>query len=280
MKEVGKGQFAANNITNTLAMKVAEAGVRHYLYTCVPQYLEIPAYLKKIGYKNPSDDMHTVFQDAFKTDVHAYGWFVSHPENLNYFNDFMALRRDSGLSWLSVYPVREETKGWPADKAVYVNIGGSIGHQCAQFKAVFPDVPGRVILQDLAHSVANALPTPGVENIAHDFWQPQPITDAKFYFLRGVLHNLPDHKALALLEITKKAMGPESILLVDEMILPEEGVNVDTAAMDLTMMAAFASLERTEAQWRSLVEQAGLKLVKTYAYNGDSYESVMDVRLA
>ncbi|KAK5658681.1 hypothetical protein OQA88_2077 [Cercophora sp. LCS_1] len=192
----------------------------------------------------------------------------------------MALRRDSQTSWLSVYPVRETTQNWPANKAVYVNTGGSIGHQCAQFKAAFPNASGRVILQDLPHSIAQALRTPGVENMAHDFWEPQPVVGAKFNFLRGVLHNRPNHKVLKLLGATKDAMRAESVLLVDEMILPEMGVNVDTAALDLTMVSAFASVERTERQWSGLFQRAGLRLVQTYVYNEGGYESVMDVRLA
>lgn len=83
-----------------------------------------------------------------------------------------------------------------------------------------------------------------------------------------------------LLEIIKAAMQPESILLVDEMVLPEENVNYMTASIDMTMLAAFASMERTEAQWREAFEDVGLKLVKTYSYSPSTYESVMDVRLA
>lgn len=76
---------------------------------------------------------------------------------------------------MSVYSVREETEGCSPDRPIYVNVGGGIGHQCAQFKELFPEVPGRVILQDLPHSIAKAIPTPGVENMAYDFFQPQPI---------------------------------------------------------------------------------------------------------
>lgn len=119
--------------------------------------------------------MHTVCQDAFNTDKHQFAWFTDNPENLKHFNEYMANRRTSEVSWLSVYPVKEETKNWDASKPVYVNIGGGIGHQCAQFKEKFPDVPGRVILEDLPHSIEKALSTPGVENIAHNFFEPQPI---------------------------------------------------------------------------------------------------------
>lgn len=102
---------------------------------------------------------------------------------------------------------------------------------------------------------------------------------AKLYFMRGVFHNHPPHKVLKLLENTKAAMAPDSVLLIDEMILPETDVHIDAASMDITMLAAFAGMERSEAQWRSVIDEAGLRLVKTYVYNPVSHESVMDVRL-
>lgn len=88
----------------------------------------------------------------------------------------MAKRRWPELSWLSVYPVDEETKVLnDRERPLYVNVGGGIGHQSAEFKQKHPEIPGRVILEDLPHSIAKALPTPGVENIAHNFFEPQPI---------------------------------------------------------------------------------------------------------
>lgn len=140
------------------------------------QYQETPAYLKQIGYKNPTDETSTAFHFAYQTKTHPFQWMVEHPEQLDHFNRYMALRRQAELSWLSVYPVREETAGLTdPERPLYVNVGGGIGHQCAQFKEKYPDIPGRVVLQDLPSTVDQALPTPGVENLAHDFFQPQPI---------------------------------------------------------------------------------------------------------
>jgi hypothetical protein len=102
---------------------------------------------------------------------------------------------------------------------------------------------------------------------------------AKFYFLRGVLHNHPDHKVKRLLMNVKAAMSPDSILLIDEMVLPESHVNSYAASMDMTMMAAFAASERSEEHWRRILDEAGLTLFKLYAYNPVSYENVMDVRV-
>ncbi|GAW10672.1 hypothetical protein ANO14919_000060 [Xylariales sp. No.14919] len=118
-----------------------------------------------------------------------------------------------------------------------------------------------------------------LDHFSHKQWQANEPLGAKFYFLRGVLHNHPNHKALQLLGHLRDAMVNDSILLLDEMVLPEFGVNAYAASMDMTMMSAFASAERSEAQWRQLIEDAGLSLCGTYLYNPESYESVMDVRI-
>jgi hypothetical protein len=81
------------------------------------------------------------------------------------------------------------------------------------------------------------------------------------------------------LDNIKAAMTPESILLIDELVLPEHGVSYIASSIDMTMLSAFASTERTEAQWRKTFEEAGLELKRTYTYYPTGYESVMDVRL-
>lgn len=139
------------------------------------QYQQLPSFMKKTAYNNPTNEIDTVFQQAFNTTQHQFEWFSSHQEALQYFNDYMALRRDSNVSWLSAYPVEAEIGSLDPSRAVYVNIGGGIGHQCAQFRERFPALPGKVILQDLPHSIAQALQTSGVENMEHNFFEPQPV---------------------------------------------------------------------------------------------------------
>jgi hypothetical protein len=143
--------------------------------TASPPAQSLPDFLEQIGYTNPVAETHTAFKLAFNTDLNAYAWFGQNPTQLNHFNTYMALRRNPDSTWLSVYPVAEEAAAWPSEKPLYVNIGGGVGHQCAQFREKYPDLPGRIVLQDLPHSVAQALPTPGVENMAHNILEPQPV---------------------------------------------------------------------------------------------------------
>lgn len=97
--------------------------------------------------------------------------------------------------------------------------------------------------------------------------------------MRGVPHNHPPHKVKLLFSNIKDAMVPDSVLLVDETVLPESGVGFIASSIDLTMLGAFASMERTEAEWRELAESAGLELTRTYTYNALENETVMELRL-
>ena len=62
-------------------------------------------------------------------------------------------------------------------------------------------------------------------------------------------------------------MGHQSILLIDELVLPNKGASLMAAQMDITMMATLASVERTEAQWRELLGKAGLKILGIHRYD-------------
>jgi hypothetical protein len=140
-------------------------------------FQELPTFLRNTQYRSVDDGSCTPFQAAFHTDLGPYPWFSQQPERLGWFNDYMATRRSPDETWLSAYDVESElgSKERSDDDAIFVNIGGGIGHQCAEFKAKFPHIKGKVILQDLPHTIDNALKTPGVENMAHDFFKPQPV---------------------------------------------------------------------------------------------------------
>jgi demethylsterigmatocystin 6-O-methyltransferase len=95
--------------------------------------------------------------------------------------------------------------------------------------------------------------------------------------MRAVLHDWPDHMARKMLSHIKAAMNSDSVLLIDEMVLPDVGVYSHVAAIDLAMMCATGSTERTESQWKALFAEEGLDLIETRTYKPTSYESVMKV---
>ena len=84
-------------------------------------------------------------------------------------------RKDQTICW-DVYPLEQEmTQGSGEDSVILIDIGGNVGHQCAEFKRHFPSVKGRIILQDLPGPISMALTTEGVENQVYDMFTPQPV---------------------------------------------------------------------------------------------------------
>jgi hypothetical protein len=79
------------------------------------------------------------------------------------------------------------------------------------------------------------------------------------------LHDWADYKCLEILNRVKEAMTPGySKLLLHEMIMPEQGASTFHAMLDITMMVFHGGMERTEKQWRELLANAELEVVKVW----------------
>lgn len=126
-----------------------------------------PDWLAAHHYTTPTNELDTPFQAAFHTNLHAFAFLKTQPKLLKTFTGFMAVQRDGMPSWLSIYPISSETADWDPVRPVFVDVGGGIGHVCAELKAKYPDLPGEIILEDLPQSIDHALPTAGVKAIAH-----------------------------------------------------------------------------------------------------------------
>jgi demethylsterigmatocystin 6-O-methyltransferase len=93
--------------------------------------------------------------------------------------------------------------------------------------------------------------------------------------LRNILHDWPDAKCREILQNIVSALGPDSVILIDEMVLPATGVHWQATQLDFTMMTALASMERTEEQWHALLDSAGLKAQKMYTYTLSLRDSII-----
>lgn len=90
--------------------------------------------------------------------------------------------------------------------------------------------------------------------------------DAKYYYLRMILHDHTDENSIKILKNLVPAMGKDSLILLDEMVLPPQHVDEVSMQADLTMMAFHSSMERSEEQWAKLVGAAGLNIKKIVMY--------------
>jgi demethylsterigmatocystin 6-O-methyltransferase len=97
---------------------------------------------------------------------------------------------------------------------------------------------------------------------------------AHVYYLRNILHDYPDEKALVILQNIIAVLGSESVILIDEMIIPNKGAHPHATEQDLMMMTTLALMERTQRQWSALLAKAGLKVPQQSIYNDDTSQAI------
>lgn len=84
--------------------------------------------------------------------------------------------------------------------------------------------------------------------------------------MHEILHDWPDELARKILKQQRHAMKPgHSKLLIHDHVLPEEHAHPQATAFDLQMMVKVAAMERSETNWRALLESAGFDLVKIWS---------------
>ena len=98
---------------------------------------------------------------------------------------------------------------------------------------------------------------------------------ARAYYMRNIMHDYPDDKCKDILHHTMSAMSEDSVILIDEMILPNVGTHWQAAQLDIAMMSTVSAMERSEKQWYSLLDSAGLKIVKIYTYTEELRDSII-----
>jgi len=69
-----------------------------------------------------------------------------------------------------------------------------------------------------------------------------------------------------------------SKLLINENVVPNFGAMSSITSMDWLMMTLGAVKERTEKQWRTLLEEAGLKVVGIWTYEQGT-ESLIEAEI-
>jgi hypothetical protein len=77
---------------------------------------------------------------------------------------------------------------------------------------------------------------------------------ADAYILKNILHDHTPENCGRILDALREAMSREARLFVIEAVLPDAGVPHPAVWRDLHMMVALGGRERTEAEWRALLD--------------------------
>ena len=267
-----------------------------------PSFFALPELLSKIQYKNPNNPVDGAFQLGHGTKDHLFEYISQRPERLSQFQNHMAGYRTGRPSWMdpNFYPVEENLiKGAKTehDAVFLVDVGGGKGHDLQELYRKHPKLPGKLVLQDLKGVIEEAEASGLDEKITvmeHDFFSEQPIEGmisstvqiylltslgARAYYMHSCLHDWPEAKAHDILTSLKPGLTKGySKLLINENVIPDQGAHWLSTALDMVMMVNFSASERTEQNWRALLESAGFRIVKIWTYEPGT-ESLIEAEI-
>ncbi|KAK3307257.1 O-methyltransferase-domain-containing protein [Chaetomium strumarium] len=237
----------------------------------------------------------TAFNVAFGTDLAYFPYLKSRPDLEREFDSYMQSQSQVSGGAKVEHLLNGFEWGSLRDGALVVDVGGGSGSASRVVAQAYPAL--RFLVQDQATPIqsararmANGAAGNGQDGVwerielqEHDFFGPQPIAGADVYLLRMIIHDWPDEKATKILEQLSRAMGPESRILIMDMVIPAPGsgpVILEAALRekDLCMRQVFNARERETSDWYDLIRKVDPPLsIKAIRRPDGSQHSVIEV---
>ncbi len=221
-------------------------------------------------YRAAGELLHTVRtgKTAFN---HLYGksffeYLAGNPESSATFNSTMAETVARFANPIESYNFE--------GKHLVVDVGGGRGVLIASILRANPNLRG--ILFDLPQGVVEAathLKSQGLRDRCEirtgSFFDSIP-SDGDVYIMSRILHDFPDEKASVILRNCRKAIPEEGTLLIRDGVVPEGDLPSNVKQLDLTMLFMLGGAERSEAEWRVLLQASRFAVKKIRMADGYS----------
>ncbi|AKK28186.1 methyltransferase [Mycobacterium sp. EPa45] len=150
--------------------------------------------------------------------------------------------------------------------ATIADIGGGHGRLLAAILESAPQARG--VLFDLPEVVAGApalLRQYGVDRRTRiepgSFFESAP-DGADAYVLKHIIHDWPDGDAVRILQTVRNAARRGARVLLIEFVIPDHDRNFHGKWVDIEMLVVANARERTTAEYRHLLDKAGLRLTR------------------
>jgi len=204
-----------------------------------------------------------------------FDWLAQRPEQASLFSETMVgIHGGEPPAVLAAYDF--------SGLGTIVDVGGATGDLLTTIIGRYPESRG--VLYDLPHVVLDAPPliearglTDRVRIESGSFFDHVPV-GADAYLLSHVIHDWSEEQCLTILGHCRRAMHPESRLLLIEMVLPSGNTPHPGKMLDMMMLVGPGGQERTEAEYAELLAKAGLKLTRVVPTA--SPVSVVEARIA
>lgn len=197
----------------------------------------------------------TGFEKAFGMPL--FDWLAKHSAEASMFSETMVgLHGAEPAAVAAAYDFSEF--------ATIIDVGGATGNLLTTILSRYPEPRG--ILFDQVHVVGNAAKlinarglTNRIKIEAGSFFDSVP-ADGEAYLLSHIIHDWNETQCLTILGNCHRAMKPRNRLLIIEMVLPTGDVPHPGKLLDIIMLAIPGGQERTEPEYRVLLDKAGFQL--------------------
>ncbi|PYH99493.1 sterigmatocystin 8-O-methyltransferase precursor [Aspergillus ellipticus CBS 707.79] len=288
ISEVDIQTYKPSPLTKVMADPIFEATIRACFDLGTFCSTGAPAFFRKNNNQFPSSVKDTPFQLAMNTELSYFEWLGQNPEVASDFQQWMTLKQKETPNWVDWFDVQGRIiDGFRSDSpdgnnVLLVDIGGGEGHYLHALNEKFPppSLPGRLVLQDLPHVISSIKTPPGgTELMAHDFFTSQPVKGARAYYMHYILHDWADEQARTILGHIVDAMEPDySRLIINDCVIPDRNCDFPTACLSVMMMVLVGAFERSERQWRELLNSVGLTDVVFHQPPGNSEGIIEAIR--
>jgi O-methyltransferase domain/Dimerisation domain len=201
------------------------------------------------------------YQHLFGLSLFEYN--QQHPEHATLFHNMMT-------EWTAgVAPTVASAYDFSAIQTL-VDVGGGHGQMLASILQAHPTLHS--VLFDQPHVVKGAPPLLEAAGVADrcqvmggDAFKAVP-AGYETYLLSRVIHDWDDERSIALLTRCHQAMQPRGkVLLVERVILTGSTPQVLVLESDVQMLVVTGGKERTDAEYRALLNTAGFELTRLIA---------------
>jgi hypothetical protein len=130
-----------------------------------------------------------------------------------------------------------------------------------QMKGILLDQPG--VVEGANCNLCDMRVDERCQPIAGNFFEQVP-AGADAYFMQHIIHDWDDEHALKILANVRQALAahPNGRLIIVDTVLPQDSRPHPGKLLDLLMLMFPGGRERTQAEWRSLLNTAGFAVTR------------------
>ncbi|CAH0019604.1 unnamed protein product [Clonostachys rhizophaga] len=212
----------------------------------------LPDWLRSIQYSCSVGVSPTAWTSSIPSELDPFTYLKHNPWALKHFQSHMIAQRVGRKSLIDAFDFKKHLNTQDISSSTFL----------------FVDIGGGTVLRNIEAEVYDFSTT------------PQPIRGARVYYMRSIFHAWADAKCVEILLNIKAGMTEQSVLMIDEIAIPETNAKGQAAQNNLKVMICVGGVERTEGQWASLLSGVGLIVHEIVKYDEDYEDALIIAGLA